>query len=106
MRKCVYGLTQTTTTNEYMLVFDEFGSKRFKRYGTCANCNRSNTYDAWCQSCDPWKTTQGWTSGNKNVDDCIKEFQLKATSYYDVIEWIPFSKLDNVQNIGKGGFGS
>ncbi|RIB03050.1 hypothetical protein C2G38_2226178 [Gigaspora rosea] len=25
---------------------------------------------------------------NKDVDDCIKEFQLKATNYEDVIEWI------------------
>ncbi|RIB11751.1 kinase-like domain-containing protein [Gigaspora rosea] len=63
-------------------------------------------YYAWCQTCDPLKTTQAWTSGNKDVDDCIKKFQLKATSYKNVIEWIPFNKLDNVQKIGEGGFGS
>lgn len=27
----VYGLTQNTATNEYMVVFDEFGSKRSDR---------------------------------------------------------------------------
>jgi hypothetical protein len=43
----VYGLTQNTSTNEYMLVFDDFGSKRNKNNGTCANCNQSNTSEAW-----------------------------------------------------------
>ena len=96
----VYGLTQNITTNVYIMVYDEFGPKRDYEYGKCANCNRYNTSEAWCQTCDPQKTTQGWTSGNKDVDNCIKEFQLKATLYEDVIEWIPFNKLDNFQNIG------
>ncbi|RIB13024.1 hypothetical protein C2G38_2199052 [Gigaspora rosea] len=42
------------------------------------------------------------TSKNKNVDDCIKEFQLKATQYENVIEWIPFNRLDNIQKIREG----
>ncbi|RIB18999.1 kinase-like domain-containing protein [Gigaspora rosea] len=99
----VYGLTQDTTTNEYILVFD-FERNVFN--GECANCNRYNTSSAWCRTCDPQKTIKGWTSGNNDVDDCIKEFQLKATNYEDVIEWIPFNRLDNLQKIGEGGFGS
>ena len=98
----VLGLTQNTTTNEYMLVFDEFGSKRKSKNGKCANCNRYNTSPAWCQACDPQKITQRWTNGNKDVDNCIKEFQLKATKYEDVIEWIPFNRLDNIQKIDDG----
>ena len=85
-----------------MLIYDEFYSKRNNWNGTCKNCNRYNTSSAWCQTCDPQKTTQGWTSGNKDVDDCIKEFQLKATNYKDVIEWIPFNKLENIQKLGDG----
>ncbi|RIB04083.1 kinase-like domain-containing protein [Gigaspora rosea] len=96
----VCGLTQNTITNEYMFIFDEFGSKRNCMYGKCANCSRYNTSYSWCKSCDPHKTVQGWTSGNKDVDDCIIEFQLKATRYEDVIEWIPFNKLVNIQKIG------
>src|SRR5260363_245922 len=96
----VYGLTQDTTTNEYMLVFDELGPKRRAIYGVCASCYRYNTSEAWCQTCDPQKTTQGWTSGNKEVDNCIQEFQLKATGYDDVIEWIPFNRLENLHNTG------
>ncbi|RIB02817.1 kinase-like domain-containing protein [Gigaspora rosea] len=49
---------------------------------------------------------QGWTSGNKDIDNYIKGFQLAATEYENVIEWIPFDKLDNFQKIGEGGFGS
>src|SRR5260363_210218 len=97
----VYGLTQHTTKNEYLLVFDEFGFERKCYNGKCANCNRYNTSRAWCRTCDPQKTAQGWTSGNKNIDDCIKEFQLNATNYKDVIEWIPFNRLDNIQKVGE-----
>ena len=99
--KSIYGLTQNIATNEYMLVFDEFGSKRDKKYGKCAECNRYNTSPAWCQTCDPQKTALGWTSGNNNIDDCIKELQLNATNYEDVIEWIPFNRLDNIQKVGE-----
>ena len=96
----VYGLTQNITTNEYMLILDTFSSKRDKQKGKCMYCTWYNTSPAWCQTCDPQKTSQGWTSGNKNIDDCIKEFQLKSTEYENVIEWIPFNRLDNIQNNG------
>ncbi|RIB30806.1 hypothetical protein C2G38_2052591, partial [Gigaspora rosea] len=36
----------------------------------------------------------------------IKEFQLRAWKYENVIEWIPFDRLSDVKEIGKGGFGS
>src|SRR5260364_118859 len=74
-------------------------SSIINRKQKCENCNRYNTSEAWCQTCDPQKTTQGWTSGNKEIDNCIKEFQLKTTEYEDVLEWIPFNKLSNFQNI-------
>jgi hypothetical protein len=80
--------------------FYKFISNRNGLYGKCANCKRDNTSLAWCQTCDLQKTAQGWTSGNKNIDDCIKEFQLKATKYEEVIEWIPFNKLVDIQTIG------
>ncbi|RIB07424.1 kinase-like domain-containing protein [Gigaspora rosea] len=47
-----------------------------------------------------------WTSGNKNIDDCMKTFQLRTLNYKDVIEWIPFDRLSGIKKIGKGGFGS
>ncbi|RIB14460.1 hypothetical protein C2G38_2195135 [Gigaspora rosea] len=59
------------------------------------------TTEAWCRICDPQKTIQGCTSGNKDVDDCIRKFQLKATEYEDIIEWIPFNRLNNIQKVGE-----
>ncbi|RIB13983.1 kinase-like domain-containing protein [Gigaspora rosea] len=102
----VFGLTQNTATNDYMLVYDEFYSQLGLSDGICGNCNLNNTSPAWCQTCDPLKNTKGWTSGNKDIDVYIKELQLKVTKYEDVIEWIPFNRLDNVQKIGEGGFSS
>ncbi|CAG8555762.1 16716_t:CDS:10, partial [Acaulospora morrowiae] len=99
----IYGITQHTT-GEYMIVFDKFSSIRDNINGKCVRCKRYNTSEAWCQSCDPFKTTQGWTSENNDIDDCIKEFQFKTTKYEDVIEWIPFDRLSEFQNINKKEF--
>ncbi|CAG8732058.1 1136_t:CDS:2, partial [Acaulospora morrowiae] len=46
-----------------------------------------------------------WTSESIDIDNCIKEFQSIATEYDEVIEWIPFNRLSNIREIGKGGFG-
>ncbi|RIB02391.1 hypothetical protein C2G38_885584 [Gigaspora rosea] len=69
-------------------------------------CNEYNTNKAWCLSCDPEITIHGWTSGNNDVDYCIKEYQLKTLAYEEMIEWIPFDKLMIFKIIGKGGFSS
>src|SRR5260364_447463 len=64
--------------------------------GKCAHCNENNTQPAWCQSCDPDIATK-WTSGNKDLDDGMKTFQLRAVKYEDVIEWIPFDRLSEIK---------
>ncbi|RIB05355.1 hypothetical protein C2G38_2118552, partial [Gigaspora rosea] len=74
-------------------------SKRIASNGKCICCKHNNTSPAWCQSCDPWKTTQEWTSGNEEIDNSIKEIQIKATEYEKVIEWIPYDRLINLQGI-------
>ncbi|RIB10171.1 hypothetical protein C2G38_2043705 [Gigaspora rosea] len=60
-----------------------------------------NTSPAWCQSCDPWKAIQEWTSENEEIENFIKEFQFNSTEYEKVIEWIPFDKLINLQEINE-----
>ncbi|CAG8570336.1 18360_t:CDS:2 [Acaulospora morrowiae] len=103
---------QITNTSKYMIAFeihessiDEFASKRDFNYGQCTNCKRYNTSRAWCQSCDPWKMIRGWTSENVNINNCIMDFQFEATEYGKVIDWIPFDRLNDVKEIGRGGFG-
>ncbi|RIB26275.1 hypothetical protein C2G38_2065274 [Gigaspora rosea] len=97
----IHGITQDTETGEYMIVFDFYHQKRKPINGICEDCKRYNTYLAWCQLCDPWREVQGWTSNDKDIDDCIKEFQLKATAYENVIEWIHFDRLEGPKQIGK-----
>ena len=80
--------------------------ERKKEYGKCRICNKYNTNREWCQTCDPQLLTQGWTSGNKTIDELIKSTQLKATEYDNsyYLQWIPYDKLKNIEEIDKGGF--
>ncbi|KAF0408127.1 serine/threonine protein kinase [Gigaspora margarita] len=98
-----------------------FHSRRSSN-GQCEHCKQCNTSPSWCLPCDPDLTAHSdnsnWNpdltahndnsnwSGDKDVDTCIKEFQLKTTKYENVIEWIPFDRIDIIKEIGKGGFGS
>ncbi|RIB30117.1 kinase-like domain-containing protein [Gigaspora rosea] len=90
--------------------FDKFLEwiKKQSEYGKCAYCNYNNTSEAWCLSCDPDIAIRRRIpiSINAEIDDCIREFQLRIFKYEDVSDWIPFDRLSNVKEIGKGGFGS
>ncbi|RIB04927.1 hypothetical protein C2G38_641115 [Gigaspora rosea] len=101
----IHGITQNTETGLYMLVIEFCHNKRWLANGICEHCKRYNTSPAWCYLCDPPNVVQE-TSGDKNIDDCIKEFQLKATAFENVIEWISFDRLEDIKTIGKGGFGT
>ncbi|RIB00024.1 hypothetical protein C2G38_2061854 [Gigaspora rosea] len=99
-RNIIYGVTKDMVTNQYIMVVpDEFSSKRIASNGKCMYCKHNNTSPAWCQSCDPWKITQEWTSENEEIDNSIREFQIKAIEYEKVIEWIPYDRLINLQEI-------
>ncbi|RIB27226.1 hypothetical protein C2G38_2029544 [Gigaspora rosea] len=103
----IYGITMDMT-EQYMIVLDYYSNKRDKRYGECKKCKRPNTNLEWCQSCDPSVIKNESLSETEDyeINKCIKEFQLKATAYEKIIEWIPYKKLSNIEEIGKGGFGT
>ena len=76
-------------------------------YGQCFNCNQPKTGYRWCQNCNSKRFQQNfdkWTSGNKRIDKFIQEAQLKAKNKYEVIEWIPYNSLRNIQYLAQGGF--
>ncbi|RIB27761.1 hypothetical protein C2G38_1694910 [Gigaspora rosea] len=77
----------------------------YLRFGACANCKKYNTGFFYCHSCDP-KISQSWTSGNSEIDQFIKNAQINSKYYHKVIEFIPYDKLKNAKQIGKGGFGT
>ncbi|RIA89365.1 hypothetical protein C1645_876778 [Glomus cerebriforme] len=38
-----------------------------------------------------------WTSGNERIDKFIQESQLNARNYNELLEWIPYNRLRNIQ---------
>ncbi|CAG8680440.1 2035_t:CDS:2, partial [Racocetra fulgida] len=44
------------------------------------------------------------TSGDQRLDELIKESQLKAIHMSNYIEWIEHDQLEDIEQIGKGGF--
>ena len=77
-----------------------------KRYGLCPECNKPNA-DYYCQQCNAKRLQQNfpnWTSGNKYIDKFIQESQLNARNKYEVLEWIPYNRLTNIEYLAKGGF--
>ena len=91
------------------LIPDEELRERYKNYRLCKECSQPNTGYNWCQSCNSKHFQQDfnkWTSGNKEIDEFIQNFQLNATHWTDVLEWIPYEKFEDIEYLAKGGFGT
>src|SRR5437764_12394719 len=91
------------------LISNEELRERYKKYGLCQECIHPNTGWKWCQSCNSKHFQQDfnkWTSGNKGIDEFIQKFQLNATRYEEVLEWISYEKFSDVEYLEKGGFGT
>jgi hypothetical protein len=86
--------------DHYKLVFNE-GTKRI-----CENCNEECLATLYCEHCvrNYLKAKfSNWTSGNKDVDNLIQKCQMETLTPYNVIEWIPYSNLQNIKYLTKGG---
>ncbi|RHZ80177.1 hypothetical protein Glove_139g23 [Diversispora epigaea] len=71
----------------------------------CSECNLE--YNGYrCHSTHFKNNCQKWTSGNDAIDKFIQEAQLTTDNSIRVIEWIPYDKLQNVELIAKGGYGT
>src|SRR5688500_3164046 len=80
---------------------------RNKEGGLCSDCNQPNTYDDWCRHCNRKRFRQEfgkWTSGNVDIDEFIKDAQLRARNNTEVLEWIPYDRLRNIKYLARGGF--
>jgi hypothetical protein len=74
----------------------------------CNQCRNRTTGYRWCQPCNSSNFRRelgNWKSGNDDIDEFIKEAQLKAKIREEVLEWIPYSRFDDVKLISEGGFG-
>src|SRR5438094_812463 len=78
-----------------------------QKYGLCSDCSQSKTNYSWCQNCNSKRFQldfNKWTCGNEFVDKFIQNAQLKARNNQEVIEWIPYNQLRNIQYLAQGGF--
>ncbi|EXX55140.1 kinase-like domain-containing protein [Rhizophagus irregularis DAOM 181602=DAOM 197198] len=67
----------------------------------------------WCKECVPHCIIEGWTSENNDIDKFIKDTIYNAKLKYDInakveyplfLEWVPFDRFEDVEQIGEGGF--
>ncbi|CAB4419710.1 unnamed protein product [Rhizophagus irregularis] len=74
----------------------------------CNKCKQPYIDYQWCQQCNNTKQFQQdfskWTSKNKFIDKFIQEAQLNARNIYEILEWIPYNKLSNINYYNKGEF--
>ena len=87
------------------LILDEELKNNYKKYGLCEKCKQPKD-NYWCQLCNFQQNFKNWTSGNHNVDKFIQKSQLKAETQYKLLEWIEYDRLENIEYLAKGGFGT
>ena len=71
----------------------------------CSYCNKPFTEELWCKECDPFRIVEGWTSGNPDIDNFIKDTMYNARdNESDFLEWVPFDRFTDIKEVGEGGF--
>ena len=90
------------STQEIAFQFDKLNVSGYN----CSRCNKQFTKELWCKDCDPFRIIEGWTSGNSNIDKFIKDTMYDAIHEGRIkfLEWIPFNKFTDIEQIGEGGF--
>ncbi len=75
-------------------------------YKNCSDCYKPSIGKPWCDECGPYCMIEGWTSGNPDIDEFIKEtiYHARHQIYPDFLEWVPFDKFTDIKQIGEGGF--
>ncbi|CAB4433086.1 unnamed protein product [Rhizophagus irregularis] len=70
------------------------------------NCYDLDDKKFWCKECVPRCIIEGWTSGNDDIDNFIKDtiYNVGGECYPSFLEWVPFDKFKDMKQIGEGGF--
>ncbi|RIA80244.1 hypothetical protein C1645_882273, partial [Glomus cerebriforme] len=72
----------------------------------CENCQEECLATLYCEYCIRnylEEKFSNWTSGNDDIDDLIQECQMESLSPDSIVEWIPYSNLQNINYLTKGG---
>jgi hypothetical protein len=84
-------------------IFDKVSNSVNINHKNCSYCNKPFTEELWCKECDPHRMIEGWTSGNNEIDKFIKDTMYKRKND-KFLEWVPFDKFKDINQIGEGGF--
>ena len=83
----------------------------FDKDSNSANTNHKYCYQPpekfWCKECVPSFIIEGWSSGNSDIDEFIKDtiYNAKRSDNYPLfLEWVPFDRFEDIKPIGEGGF--
>src|ERR1043165_2755175 len=79
-------------------------SRNEEEVTVCIYCNKPFNEKLWCKECDPHRIIEGWSSGNLNIDKFIKDTMYNSGFDSKFLEWVPFDKFTDVEQIGEGGF--
>ncbi|CAB5379073.1 unnamed protein product [Rhizophagus irregularis] len=94
-----YGLSHNPDTNDYFLIFNNDYLNYY-----CKKCgNIYDNYNRVCKLCQInhlKNSFKNWTSKNEIIDNFIQERQLKYNETVEVFEWIPYSELFDIKEIG------
>ena len=71
-----------------------------------ALCQEGFAYCKPCHSAYFRDNFAHWTSGDSNIDKLIQNSQLNAEYEFQLIEWIEYTNLENIEFVAHGGFGS
>src|SRR4051812_29292085 len=71
-------------------------------------CYKPYDNKLWCKECVPRCIIDGWTSGNHDIDEFIKDTiynaQYDKDGYPLFLEWVPYDRFKDIKKIGEGGF--
>ncbi|GES73058.1 kinase-like domain-containing protein [Rhizophagus clarus] len=90
-----------TVYYDYQKILYNEGKKRF-----CEECQQDCFATLYCEHCVRTylkNDFSNWTSENNYVDDLIQRCQLESLRPDQIIEWIPYDNLQNIEYITKGG---
>jgi hypothetical protein len=84
----------------------------FNKDSKSVKINHQDCYDPknkkfWCKECVPRCIIEGWTSGNDDFDNFIKDTIYNPVNdgiYPKFLEWVPFDRFEDIKQIGEGGF--
>jgi hypothetical protein len=95
-------IKRITGTYGRIKILDNSGTKRI-----CENCNQECLATLYCEYYVRnylKENFSNWTSGNNDIDNLIQKCQMESLGPENIVEWIPYSNLENINYLTKGGF--